>query len=390
MQLLIITRELAGDARFGLGKAVRQIASELRGKGHTVDLISAADWTDDDRANHLKTARLLQRLGAPAPLADALAQRWIQARRTRKVLQRKSFTHLWFQDPWLAVAFLFLSPRAVCFRSIRWGLSEHGFGSFVRAVELDGLTVPGRWRKTLLWLEDWSLRRADFVLLPTQAVATQLCLELGLSRSPGHWAMIGYGRPAELVVSRQEARRHLGWHEQGFYVLALGRTAPVKRIDLMISACLLAQARGVDVRLVIVGGGLNAGLQDLASSLVHDPICVEVDDPSVYLAAADVYLSACAVESFGLANLEAIAAGLPSVVALGGGAPEVLQDGAWFVEANAENFAQAICSLYEQPALRVRWREAALLRAARIPTWAQLAVPYEASIGGDHAEIDAP
>jgi glycosyltransferase involved in cell wall biosynthesis len=385
MRLLIVTRERPGDFRFGLGKAVRRIAAELLDRGHEVELISASDWTVQDRKNHAKTMRFLQLMGAPEPLASTLAERWVQARRTRVLLRRAGYTHLWFQDPWLSAAYLMLRPFGRSSRDIRWGVSEHGLGTFAHAVALDGLLMPKRWRRVLLWLEARSLRRADFVLLPSKAVDCQLRQELHLPTAPEHWAVLGYGRPSAPTMSREEARRDLGWDAFDFYALVLGRTAPVKRIDLILNACLLAQRTGAKVRLVIVGGGLHADLQRLAAGLSCPPICIEVDDPSVYLAAADLYLSACAVESFGLSNLEAVTAGLPCVVAAGGGATEVLQNGAWLIEPTAENFAEAICLLFDQPNLRARWAEAALARAACIPTWAQLAVQYEAHIGGEHA-----
>jgi len=387
MRLLIVTRERPGDARFGLGKAVRRIAAELRDRGHGVELISASDWTERDRANHNKTASFLRRLGAPEALASTLAERWIQARRTRRVLQRRAFTHLWFQDPWLATGYLMLRPFSRSNSVIRWGISEHGFGTFVHAVVLDGMPVPKRWLQVLLWLEAWTLHRADYVLLPTKAVELQLRQELKLAATPRHWAVLGYGRPSAPAMSHEDARHELGWSRSGFYVLVLGRTAPVKRVDLIVNGCLLAQSRGARVCLVIVGGGLDAQLHRLAGGLSCPPICVEVDDPSIYLAAADAYLSACAVESFGLANLEAITAGLPSVVAAGGGATEVLRDGAWLIAPTAEAFAEAICLFAERTELRARWAEAALARSACVPTWSQLAVEYEACIGGGHASI---
>lgn len=388
--MLIVTRERPGDARFGLGKVVRRIAAELQDRGHQVALISAADWTEQDHKNHAKTTRFLQRLGAPEALASTLAERWVQARRTRLLLQREGYTHLWFQDPWLSAAYLLLRPFNRAHREIRWGISEHGLGTFARAVALDGLLMPQRWRQILIWLEARGLRRADFVLLPSKAVEGQLRHELHLHSTPKHWAVLGYGRPPAPMMSRGDARRELGWEADGFYALVLGRTAPVKRIDLILNACHLAQRAGVEVRLVFVGGGLHADLQRLAAGLSSPPICVEVDDPSLYLAAADIYLSACAVESFGFANLEAITAGLPCVVAAGGGATEVLQDGAWLIEPTAENFAEAICQLFVQPNLRTRWADAALARAACIPSWAQLSAQYEVHIGGDCAKIGAP
>ena len=85
-------------------------------------------------------------------------------------------------------------------------------------------------------------------------------------------------------------------------------------------------------------------------------------------AAADVSLSVCPVETFGLAVLEALACGTPVVTAAIGGARELVDEscGAWG-PPDPMDLADAVERLVHQPQLATR--QAARARAERY-TWA--------------------
>jgi alpha-1,3-mannosyltransferase len=99
-------------------------------------------------------------------------------------------------------------------------------------------------------------------------------------------------------------------------LLAVGRLADNKRYDRMLRAFALVAARRQSVRLVIVGPdwGTASSLAELSAELglTH---CVklagQVSDAEMqrYLSTASVWLSSSAYESFGVALLEAMAAG---------------------------------------------------------------------------------
>jgi glycosyltransferase involved in cell wall biosynthesis len=94
--------------------------------------------------------------------------------------------------------------------------------------------------------------------------------------------------------------------------------------------------------------------------------------------AADVYMSASSTESFGLANLEALCAGLPAICSAVGGVPEVVGDGGWLVPNDVGTLSRALSALVDDVALRSMWAKRALARAAQWPLAAEIAQSYVA------------
>jgi len=88
--------------------------------------------------------------------------------------------------------------------------------------------------------------------------------------------------------------------------------------------------------------------------------------PALY-AAADLYLWPAINEAYGMAFLEAQAAGLPVVAGRTGGVPAVVAHGVTGLLApigDAEAFAAAVRRLLDDPAERARLGAAAALRVA--------------------------
>ncbi|EGX54638.1 glycosyl transferase, partial [Streptomyces zinciresistens K42] len=125
---------------------------------------------------------------------------------------------------------------------------------------------------------------------------------------------------------RARARAFYGLPRDGYVVGGVGRLAPVKRFDVLVAA--LAQLPD-DVRLLLVGGGpeeralrrtaRHLGVADrmvLAGERPYlpDPHDDAPDLPAL-LSAMDVFASPSPEESFGLAVVEALAAGLPVLYA---------------------------------------------------------------------------
>jgi glycosyltransferase involved in cell wall biosynthesis len=90
---------------------------------------------------------------------------------------------------------------------------------------------------------------------------------------------------------------------------------------------------------------------DLADNLV----ITSTDEVGLYLAASDIYVSLSETESFGLANVEALCAGLPSVCTAVGGVPEVLGEGAWLIDRDLKEAVEVIEYMIESPELRAIW-----------------------------------
>ncbi|KUM69436.1 glycosyltransferase [Streptomyces curacoi] len=121
---------------------------------------------------------------------------------------------------------------------------------------------------------------------------------------------------------RTRARAFFGLPQDAYVVGGVGRLAPGKRFGLLVRA--LAELPG-DVRLLLVGGGPEeAALRRTARALgvadrvvltgerPYPPVpCDDAPDLAALLSAMDVLASPSAQESFGLAVVEALAAGLP-------------------------------------------------------------------------------
>ena len=102
---------------------------------------------------------------------------------------------------------------------------------------------------------------------------------------------------------------------------------------------------------------------------------------------ADVFLLASRLEAFGIAALEARAAGLPVVTMAQSGARDFLRDGEDAILAGDDGeLAAAIRRLVEEPALRVRLGAAAALPPAGVD-WCEVAPLYEAEYAAAWAAL---
>jgi glycosyltransferase involved in cell wall biosynthesis len=111
----------------------------------------------------------------------------------------------------------------------------------------------------------------------------------------------------------ERIRASLGIPADRFVVGSVGRLVPGKRVDATLRAL-----RGLpDVTALIVGDGRErAALTTLAGDLgVRAVFTGETDDVSGYLSTMDLFVAASGEETFGLAVIEALAAGLPVLYA---------------------------------------------------------------------------
>lgn len=375
MRILIVTRERKDDLIYGLGRALTRISTGLRDRGHEVVYLSACDWNDTDHAGFDKIKKTISRfvkwMGLSTELIFPLAERFLQAERALRRSKEMDATHVWFQDPWLAAAFLLLSPRHIkSTHQPKWGITEHGLGSFTHAVGYDGINFNHRTLDWMLRFEKFALKHAQWVWTPSKAALEMLCSDLKTPSPPSNWGVLGYGAPEHQLPPRDTARAQLGWTEDTDYILAVGRISPVKRMNTLIEACANAQKNlSRPLKLVILGKGDTTTLIDRDRTPGFSCLFTFSEDISPYLSAADLYLSASKSESFGLANQESIGAGLPSILACGGATCEVAGRGAWIIDGSAESFTAAITSLLTDRDLLNFWKKQAIQQRQQWPTW---------------------
>jgi alpha-1,6-mannosyltransferase len=181
-----------------------------------------------------------------------------------------------------------------------------------------------------------------------------------------------------------------GPRRQGEGVLRLvhaGRLSREKSPHLAVATAAELHRRGVPVRMDVYGVGPHRDeLEEIAGDApVRFRGYVDSRDRlSRALAQADVALSVCPSETFGLAVLEALASGTPVVTADRGGARELVDEtsGAWGAPEPAA-LADAVLEVAARP-LAVR-RAAARARAERYPWSATVE-----SMLGVHASVAMP
>jgi alpha-1,6-mannosyltransferase len=172
-----------------------------------------------------------------------------------------------------------------------------------------------------------------------------------------------------LGVDLDTFRPHPRDPEEGLRLVHAGRLSREKSPHLAVATAVELHRRGVPLRMDVYGVGPH--LDELVDVAGGAPVRFRgyVDSParlSRALAHADIALSVCPGETFGLAVLEALASGTPVVTADRGGARELVDadSGAWG-EPDPAALADAVLELAGR-AVAAR-RAAARRRAERYP-----------------------
>lgn len=177
-----------------------------------------------------------------------------------------------------------------------------------------------------------ALRRADRVVAVSRDLALHV-VELGADPARVHVIYNGVDAEVFRPGDRSEARRRLGLDLNRTALLYVGNLLPVKGVDVLIEACIVLAARGLDFDLHLVGKGpLRPALEARARQagvgervrfhgvVAHDRL------PDWFRAASAFVLPS---RSEGVPNvlLEAVACETPFVATAVGGIPEVAHMG---------------------------------------------------------------
>ncbi len=168
-------------------------------------------------------------------------------------------------------------------------------------------------------------------------------------------------------LSKKEA-----FKKEKFTICAVGRLHDSKNYPLLLNVCKLLNDRGVAFQCYIVGGGADEdALLKLKSELKLDNVIFvgPSDNPYAYVAQSDVYISTSIYEGLSTTTIEALILGKPCVVTNCTGMEEILcENGEKYgiiTEINAENIANEIQRLYENPEIISQMAEKAKLRSAK-------------------------
>jgi glycosyltransferase involved in cell wall biosynthesis len=170
---------------------------------------------------------------------------------------------------------------------------------------------------------------------------------------------------------RRELIAQAGIPEDSTILLYAGRISPEKNVGLLTEFMeLLVKDNKRDYRLVVAGDGPQADwLKTFAEENMPGRIVLlgHLDKETLanYYANADVFVHPNPKEPFGIAPLEAMASGVPTVVPNAGGLLfYATNENTWLVEPTGIEFADAINEIMDNPELREQKIKTALKCAA--------------------------
>ncbi len=174
---------------------------------------------------------------------------------------------------------------------------------------------------------------------------------------------------------KREMRTRAGIPENSIVLLYAGRISPEKNIGLLVEMMeILAKDTGKDFRLLVAGAGPQSDWlkEETEKRFLNKVVLLGHLDKEIlanYYANADVFVHPNPREPFGIAPLEAMASGVPTLAPNAGGILSyATNENAWLVEPTAENFASAAREIVENPALKEE-KIATALQTARSNTW---------------------
>ena len=157
--------------------------------------------------------------------------------------------------------------------------------------------------------------------------------------------------------ARLAKRRELGYEEKDRILIYVGRLAEEKGLDMVIRGVEKAVSDGVDIKLLIVGGGPDLErLQELVKKdrLEHfvqltGPMPSDTV-PAVY-ACADAFISASLSETQGMTFIEALASGIPLFARHDDVLDDLLEENVtgWFFESEDE-LKELLAAFVRKPA----------------------------------------
>lgn len=343
----------------------------LRDRGHEVILL------DQEAAGKLPQPMLHRTLGkivflylrlragsaCPTTRTFLIERVWM-GRIAAAYAKKEKIKIVHFHDPLLAYAFRIF---AFFFRTkCQWGYTAHAYGRFVKN-HIGICIAPGVLSRLQKW-ENISCRKAGWVIIPSQSGREQLARETGMDAGLPYWYTIPHIVP-EIIGDRDKTRKMLGLKPDDILLLAVGQLIPMKRFHLLVEALAHVQSPKSIMALILGNGEEKEKLSALALRLkIRHTLEFRVTDTiGDYLAAADLYVSVSATEAFGMANCEAIKAGIPAICTPGGAVPELLGDAFLMTNGEPVEIARQIDELIEHPELRAEYARRAKLQSASWP-----------------------
>lgn len=206
--------------------------------------------------------------------------------------------------------------------------------------------------------------------------SAELHARLGYSATPG--AVIHNGYDPERFypdsASREAMRKRLGIAPGAFVIGCLARWHPQKDIPNLLAALRIVSDRGVPIRSLLIGNGLDEGNPALMRA-IRESGCegfvsmlgMRSDAPELARAMDLHVLASCGAEAFPNAVAETMLSGTPNVVTDVGDSALIVGDAGWVVPPRSpDQLADAIVAAVRLKADGAAWEQRRVAARERI------------------------
>lgn len=332
--------------RGGLAAFNERLAGQFQHEGHNVEMYTftlqypgflfpgKTQFTNDPAPEHLKIKR---KINSCNPL------NWMSV---GNEIRKK--------QPDMVVFAYWMSFMAPCFGSLARIIKQNGK---TRCIGLIHNMIPHETNILDKLFPSYFVSAMDGFTTLSESVIADI-EKFDKKQSPKSWAphpiYDHYGK----LIDKREARRQLGLHENGKYVLFFGFIRDYKGLDLLIDAFGDLRLQDNDVRLIIAGEfyGDSKPYLDRISSLDIGNLVVLHND---YIPDNKVNLFFCSCDIVAQPYKTATQSGVtqvafhfekPMLVTNVGGLPEIVPDGkiGYVVEPQAQDIADALVKFYDE------------------------------------------
>lgn len=246
---------------------------------------------------------------------------------------------------------------------------------------------PSLYDRAVIAIERSLMKKGDAsCFLPVSSIAME-AFRQEYATLPGKWQVVHPGvnvarfSTPDRAACRVDIRGRYGIGASDILLLFVGMNFEVKGLDTIIAA--LAKARiarpEANIRLLVVGRGDEGKYRKMAQSLgVADAVTfagTQIDGLERYYRAADIFIMLSRFDTFGMVVLEAMAAGLPTIVSPNVGAKDLVKEGVngfiLPVPQDADAAADRIVQLLDKMRREAMGQAAAL--TASMHDWERLA-----------------
>lgn len=341
----------------GTEVATLETARALSAVGYKVEVVVYFNEIDPTMLNAFQTAGLAVHL-LGVQRGGGLSMHWHLAMAMWGVLQHKRLDAIWVQymTPTLLPLALarFFTPNLVAAVHVA---SSHYSPSGLSRIRWLAHYLSNRFVCVSRTVADGIFGGPDSDLRQTgRVVVISNALDMGIMKA------------AAVLDWRAQTR----WPRDAVVIGFAGRLAHIKGVDVLLAAVADLHAKGLPVRLVIVGDGLERGdLESRARELgifhiTHFAGRVPRDTVFSAIKGFDIAAMPSRLEGFGLSALEAMAAGVPVVASRVDALQEVVQDGMTGLLCQVDDpksLADALARLVADKALRQRMGAAGIAHA---------------------------